>query len=81
MGKSRSKIAADHAMQLVDYFERAHVASAAFRGEFDRVLGATNPLQRVMGYWYKSHCRDSTIPDQLLPSPRRPRRRLITHNQ
>ena len=49
MGQSRRKIAADHAMQLVHYLERPHVASAAFWSEFDRVLGAANPFQCVVG--------------------------------
>ena len=49
MGQSRREIVADHAMQLVDYFERAHVASAAFWREFDRVLGGANPFQCVVG--------------------------------
>ena len=39
---------ADHAMQLVEYFEGAHIASAAFWREFGRVLGSTNHSQSVM---------------------------------
>ena len=61
-------------MQLVSYLERAHVASAAFRREFDRVLGAANPFQCVVGDRYESHYRNSMIPNQLLPSSIQPRR-------
>ena len=66
--KVKGNITTNHTMQLVTYLERAHVASAAFRREFDRVLGAANPFQCVVGDWYESHCRKSMIPNQLLSS-------------
>ena len=39
---------ADHAMQLVEYFESAHIASAALWRESGRILGGTDPFQSVM---------------------------------
>ena len=47
-GEERVCVWADHAMQLVEDFERAHIASAAFWRESGRVLGGTNPFQGIV---------------------------------
>ena len=54
-------------MQLMDYFEHAHIASAAFWREFDRVLGGANPFECVMGDWDESHrCLSSKLANRFI---------------
>ena len=54
--KRESMCGTDHAMQLVEYFEIAHITSAAFWRESGRVFRGTNLFQSVIGNWHHPDC-------------------------